>query len=433
MNMRKLIQTLLIRKAKRLIKKHQPMVIGVTGSVGKTSTRDAIAALLATTFDVAKNFENYNNEFGLPLTILQEKSPGRSVRGWLDVLLYHSQRPLQTFPNLFVLEYGVDRPGDMQMLCAIAKPRMAFLTGLSPVHVENFSSFDALIDEKTQLLDSVGKDGIVFLNADDPLVMASRSRVTARVVTYGFFENADVRALHVSVKTREDFSFEPGEHFCETRVDVQLPDHDGFEFILKNTLGRAAIRAVLAGMAVAKQLGVSNDHIIKQIAEIPKQPGRMNPIAGIKGSLIIDSSYNAAPASMQEALDVLRFFSPAEEARRIAVLGNMAELGSHTEQEHRAIGKRATEIPVDLLVTVGELARDIARGATNAGFDQTHMQHFHTSIEAGRYLDAQVKKGDIVLVKGSQSMRMEKAVKDIMAEPLRAKELLVRQYGNWLD
>lgn len=427
--MRKIIHTLLIRKAKRLIQKHQPMIIGVTGSVGKTSTRDAIAALLATTFDVAKNFENYNNEFGLPLTILQKKSPGRSVMGWLDVLFY---RP-QLVPNLFVLEYGVDRPGNIKMLCAIAKPRMAFLTGLSPVHAENFSSFNALIDEKIQLLESVAKEGIVFLNADDPLVMEQRSRVAARVVTYGFFDAADVRALHVSVKTREDFSFEPGEHFCETHVEVQLPEHDGFEFTLTNTLGRATIRAVLAGIAVAKQLGVPNDHIIKQISEIPKQPGRMNPIAGIKGSLIIDSSYNAAPASMQEALDVLRFFSPRDEARRIAVLGNMAELGSYAEQEHRAIGKRAAEISVDLLVTVGELARDIARGAMDAGFDEAHMQHFHTSLEAGRYLDAQVKKGDIVLVKGSQSMRMEKAVKDIMAEPLRAKELLVRQYGNWLN
>lgn len=427
--MRKLIQTLLIHKAKRLIQKYQPMIIGVTGSVGKTSTRDAVAALLASKFDVAKNFENYNNEFGLPLTIVQKKSPRRSVIGWLDVLLHHSQ----TFPNLFVLEYGVDRPGDMKMLCAIAKPRMAFLTGLSPVHAEYFSSFDALIDEKTQLLDAVGKDGIVFLNADDPLVVASRSRVKARVVTYGFSDKADVRVISVSVNTREDFSFEPGEIFSQTSVHVHCEDQSEFECVLTNTLGRAAIRAVLAGIAVAKQLGVSNDHIIKQITEIPKQPGRMNSIAGIKGSLIIDSSYNAAPASMQEALDVLQSFSPIESARRIAVLGNMAELGAVSEQEHRAIGKRAAEIPVDLLVTVGELARDIARGAIEAGIDETKIQHFKDSIEAGRYLDAQVKKGDIVLVKGSQSMRMEKTVKDIMAEPLRAKDLLVRQYGNWLD
>lgn len=157
----------------------------------------------------------------------------------------------------------------------------------------------------------------------------------------------------------------------------------------------------------------------------------MNPIPGVKGSLILDASYNAAPASMAAALDVLAAFVPREGARRIAVLGHMAELGPASESEHRMLGMRAAEAGVDLLVTVGEMSRDTARGAIEAGIAQTQMQHFTDSKEAGRWLDAQVQKGDIVLVKGSQSARMERVVKDVMAEPLRARELLVRQENGW--
>jgi UDP-N-acetylmuramoyl-tripeptide--D-alanyl-D-alanine ligase len=187
----------------------------------------------------------------------------------------------------------------------------------------------------------------------------------------------------------------------------------------------------LAAITVARHFGVSDDEILSSLSKIKREPGRMNPIPGIKGSLILDSSYNAAPASVQSALEVLGEFNSAEGARRIAVLGYMAELGKYSEQEHRMIGMRAQEAGVDLLVTVGEVARDIRRGAIEAGLREDQTQHFSNSVEAGRWLDSQIKKGDIILVKGSQSVRMERVVKDIMAEPSRAEELLVRQ--DWKD
>jgi UDP-N-acetylmuramoyl-tripeptide--D-alanyl-D-alanine ligase len=159
----------------------------------------------------------------------------------------------------------------------------------------------------------------------------------------------------------------------------------------------------------------------------------MNPIPGIKGSLILDASYNAAPASMGAALDVLASFTPQEGTRRIAVLGHMAELGQHSEQEHRLIGLKVGEVGVDLLLTVGELAGHIRQGAMEAGILEDHTQHVDSPEEAGRWLDREIRKGDIVLIKGSQSARTEKIVKDVMAQPLQAKDLLVRQEEIWLN
>lgn len=424
--MKEFIQNLIAQKAKRLVEKYHPIIVGVTGSVGKTSTRDAIATFLSTTFDVAPNFKNYNNEFGMPLTIFGKKSPGRSVFGWLSVLFSSPRK----FPQVFVLEYGIDRPGDMDALCEIATPTIAVMTRISHVHAEFFRSVEQLAEEKAKLLETVPENGLVVLNADDPRVMGLAQHARAPYRTYGFSGAAHVRAVDYGLWTRDDFSFEPGELFSKLSFGV-VSNHSRLDIEMKNVLGRSTASAVLAGVVVARHLGVSDEQIRSVIPRLVFEPGRMNAIAGIKGSLILDGSYNAAPASMQSALEVLAEFHPAESARRIAVLGHMAELGQYTEQEHRLVGMKAQEIGVDVLVTVGEMARDTRRGAIEAGMTEVHTQHFSDPVEAGRWLDGELRKGDIVLVKGSQSARMEKVVKDVMAEPMRASELLVRQDAYW--
>ncbi len=424
--MKTFVQNWIAQKAKKLIEKHKPIIIGVTGSVGKTSTRDAIATFLSTKFDVAPNFKNYNNEFGLPLTILGKKSPGRSLFGWLGVLFSSPKK----FPQVFVLEYGIDHPGDMDALCEIAEPTIAVMTRISPVHVEFFRSIEQLAEEKAKLLEHVAEDGLVVLNVDDPRVMGLVQHARAPHKTYGFSASASVRAVDYGLWTREDFSFKPGELFSKLSFGVESED-GRIDVEMKNVLGRSIVSAVLVGVTVARHLGVTDDQIRSAIPQLKFAPGRMNAIPGIKGSLILDGSYNAAPASMNAALEVLGEFHPVEGARRIAVLGHMAELGAFSEQEHRLIGMKAAEIGVDVLVTVGEMARDIGRGAIEAGVPEDHAQHFADPVEAGRFLDSELRKGDIVLVKGSQSARMEKVVKDVMAEPMRAPELLVRQEEYW--
>ncbi|MBI4435631.1 UDP-N-acetylmuramoyl-tripeptide--D-alanyl-D-alanine ligase [Candidatus Uhrbacteria bacterium] len=424
--MKKLIQHAITKKAKKLLALHHPLIIAVTGSVGKTSVRNAIATVLSAKFRVGATIKNYNNEFGVPLTILGAESPGKSIFGWLRVLFSSSK----SMPEVFVLEYGIDRPGDMKHLCEIAAPDIAVLTRISPVHAEYFRSIEELAEEKAGILAAAKQ--LVVLNADDPRVLGLAGHANAPVLLYGFSDRADVVAGDYQLTTRDDFSFEPGEEFSTVRATVTLDEGERLELTLKNMLGRTAVSALLPAIAIAKHLGLTGEQILEKLPTTQFEPGRMNPIPGIKGSLIIDSSYNAAPASMVAALDVLAEFHPAEKARRIAVLGHMAELGSYSEQEHRMIGLKAGEIGVDLLLTVGELARDIRRGAIEAGIPEEHTQHFDLPLEAGRWLDREIHKGDIVLVKGSQSARTEKIVKDVMAEPLRAADLLVRQDGAWL-
>lgn len=423
--MKTIIQHLITSKAKKLLAIHKPLIIAVTGSVGKTSVRNAIACVLSTKFRVGTTIKNYNNEFGVPLTILGVESPGKSIFGWLKVLLSSPK----AMPKVFVLEYGIDRPGDMKHLCEIAQPDIAVMTRISNVHAEYFRSIEELAEEKAVLLEHAKQ--LVILNADDPRVLGLEGHAHAPILTYGFSSVANVRASNYFLQTREDFSFEPGEHFSTITADVMTQDGDQLALELQNLLGQHSVNALLPAIAIAKHLGLSREQILEKLPTTQFEPGRMNPIPGIKGSLIIDSSYNAAPASMSAALDVLGEFHPSEGARRIAVLGHMAELGQYSEQEHRMIGLKVGEIGVDVLLTIGELARDIRRGAIEAGIPEEHTQHFDSPTEAGRWLDGEIRKGDIVLVKGSQSARTEKVVKDVMAEPLRAPELLVRQSEYW--
>ena len=419
--MKAFIKQKLKEKVKALLAEHQPIIVAVTGSVGKTSTRNAIATVLSAKYTVGTTIKNYNNEFGVPLSILGETSPGKSALGWMRILLTQPKN----VPEVFVLEYGVDRPGDMDYLCDIAAPDVAVLTRISPVHAEHFATVQALAEEKSKLLTRVRADGLSVVNADDKMVMGVSKHSTAPLLSYGFSDVADVRAQEPSMWTRQDYSFEPSELFSTLSFHVSMPEHDGFDVELKNMLGNASGSSALAAITVAQHLGLSHEEILSKISDIPKEPGRMNPIPGIKGSLIIDSSYNAAPASMAEALDVLQHFHPTEDGRRIAVLGHMAELGQYAEEEHRMLGMRVAEAGVDVLITVGELTRDTRRGAIEAGIPEEQTEHFHDSYEAGRWMDANIKKGDIVLVKGSRSATMEKVVKDVMAEPMRAEELII--------
>ncbi len=425
--MKQLVQNLLQSKVRKLIQKHKPRIIAVTGSVGKTSTKNAIAMVLSGKFRVRASTENYNNEFGVPLAILGLKSPGRSVRGWLKVLTYQEK----DFPEVLVLEFGADRPGDIQKLCELVPPEIGVVTAVSPVHAEHFGTIEKLADEKAALVTHVPENGLVVLNADDDRVAAFASRTSAPVLTYGF-RPADLQAIGYEVGVREDFSFDPGEEFSTTHVRVKSRNGE-VDLTLKNTLGKAQVSAALAATAVGLHLGLSFDEIFKRLLSYQSPPGRLRPLPGIKGTLVLDDSYNAAPASTSSALSTLQEFSPFEGRRRIAVLGDMAELGQYSEAEHRNVGLQAASGGVDLLLCVGEKARDICRGAAEAGMEAEHVLEFSNAEEAGRWLDRNIKQGDIVLVKGSQSARMEKVVKDIMAEPTRAPELLVRQYGKWLE
>lgn len=428
--MKSFVIKMLSRLARNKLKQFKPTIIGVTGSVGKTSTRSAIAIALGAKYRVRTPLKNYNNEIGLPLAVLGERSPGKSAWEWLK--LFWRARNIKDVPEYFVLEYGIDHPGDMAHLLAVAPPNYAVITALSPVHAENYPSFEALINEKAQLGEAVPEQGVVLLNGDDPQVVALRPRFTTSTQTYSL-THGDAYATDIRTRYVREESFDVGELFVETRATLHVGNQSA-ELILSNCVSSTLVSAALAACAVAVHYGVN---LVDAAAALSQKMspvnGRLRPLAGVKGSLIIDDSYNAAPASMLAGLEALRGFTPGEEYdRRIAVLGDMAELGAMSDDEHRALGVQVSQ-SADIFVAVGPQMKLAMEAAEAAGMTREQLEWFKDSIEAGRYLDRVVQTGDVVFVKGSQSLRMEKVVKDIMAEPQRAAELLVRQEERWLS
>ncbi len=423
--MKKLLLKILQARAKAVMTEFKPTVVAVTGSVGKTSTREAIALALAGSFAVRTPQKNYNNEFGLPLAILGEASPGKNPVKWLGLLVRSFN--IKKYPNMLVLEYGADKRGDIGTLCDIAEPDVAVITAISPVHVANYRSLDELVLEKQTLAMRTSNEGLVVLNADDATVAAMQTSIVTPITTYGIDDAADVVAGDIIVTTKPTIS---------TRALVRVGAEEA-ELVLDNCLGRTSVSACLAALAVAKYFKIElNDAVARLNKGVKPMPGRLNPLAGIKQTLIIDDTYNAAPASVAAALEVLHGFVPRHDLsskgnRRIAVLGKMAELGNLSMSEHEAVGKQVAEV-ANIFIAVGEEMKAAVAAAKMAGMKCGDVVWFATPTEAGRWLDANIETGDIVLVKGSQSARMEKAVRDVLAEPLRSSELLVRQERYWL-
>ena len=424
------IITLGLRKAaKRPLVNFKPTVVAVTGSVGKTSTKNAIAIALGAKYSVRKSEENYNNEIGVPLAILGEPSPGRNAWEWIK--LFRRARQVKTFPKMLALEFGADKPGDISALCNLATPEVGVITAVSPVHAANYPNFATLAEEKATLGDHVPEHGLVVLNIDDPTVALMKDRFKAPVITYGT-KDANIVATNIRIETRLDDSFDPEEVFAVTRATVNA-NGETAELVLRNCLGTMPVLASLAAIAVARHVKIPVVKAVEALNEhFEPASGRLRPIPGIKGSLILDDSYNAAPASVMAALETLAAFETVEHKRKIVVLGTMAELGQYSEAEHRNIGKKVASV-ADLFIAVGPDMKFAADEAGRAGMDADAIEWLTDSVEAGRYLDRTIKKGDIVLVKGSQSARMERAVKDIMADPLRAKDFLCRQDEKWLS
>jgi len=419
-NMRRFLQHLLRILAAAVLKKYRPYVIAVTGSVGKTSTKEAIFAV-SKSFEpkTRRSFANYNTEIGVPLTILSEKEKIRGFRSWLKVILKGlTLLALRLdYPKILILEMAADRPGDIKYLTEFVKPNVGVVTAIGeiPVHVEFFSGPKAVAREKAVLIESVAPSGRSILNYDDEVVLEMKEKSRARVLTFGFSPEADVKATNYEMRSPASgdqagisFKLEYGGSFVPAR--------------LYDVFGKQAVYAVLAAASCGLVLGMNLVEISEALKNYQSPPGRMRIIKGIKNAWIIDDTYNASPLSTTAALEALRAI---EGKRKIAVLGDMREIGKYSEEAHQTIGEKAAEF-ADLLFTVGEKARFIKSAAIQYGLSEEKIFHFDTQEEAGRALQNAVKQEDIILIKGSRAMKMEKIVEEIMAEPRRADELLVR-------
>ncbi|MDD4333179.1 MAG: Mur ligase family protein [Patescibacteria group bacterium] len=428
--MKKILQFKLKILASLILKKYKPEVIGITGSVGKTSAKEAIFAILSTNFKVRRNIKNYNNEIGLPLTIIGVDSPGRSIFGWFNVFFKAIKLILfrdKNYPDILILEMGVDRPGDMNYLLSIVTPNIGVVTRIGPTHLEYFESIEHIQKEKGGLIGNLQKGGWAILNYDDELVRKISDRSKVKVITYGFEKGAQVRAEEIR------FSFENKEEAANLLgISFKLSYNGSFvPVLLPNVISFASVYAALAGASIGVAYGINLLKISQALKSYQSPRGRMNLVEGEKGTLIIDDTYNSSPQSTMSALDLVCKIKVNNGGQKFAVLGDMLELGSYSEEGHREVGRYAVESRINVLVTVGERARDIYRGAEEAGMSRDFIFQFSNSEEAGKFIEKRMKKNDLILVKGSQGMRMEKIVKEIMGDPLRAKELLVRQDKEW--
>jgi UDP-N-acetylmuramoyl-tripeptide--D-alanyl-D-alanine ligase len=340
--------------------------IGITGSVGKTTTKELLADVLSTKAPTLRNEANWNTEIGVPLTLLRLTDNHR----WA------------------VLEMAMRANGQIRELARIAEPEVGVVTNVGQVHAEQLGSMDAIAWAKSELIQELPARGLAVLNADDPRVAAMAGKAACRVVTYGIRGGADIRAEVVEPRSLEGLrlSLAAGEHSAD--VEMKLPGRH-------NALNAAAAAAVALneGFTLAEAtaaLGQSN-------------PYRLQQRPGIKGSLIIDDSYNASPASMRAALDLLA----DAKGRHIAVIGDMRELGQYEEESHGDIGVYAAQ-RADVIVAVGEKSRMIVDAARLAGHPSAHA--YMSKSDAVDDVKRNLRAGDVVLVKASRALGLETVV-----------------------
>jgi UDP-N-acetylmuramoyl-tripeptide--D-alanyl-D-alanine ligase len=418
---KKIIVALLTWEAKRVLTKKKPYVIAVTGNLGKTSTKDAVYAVLKDHFYVRRSEKSFNSDFGVPLTILGEKSAWNHPLKWLGIL-YRGFFVAQDsdYPTHLVLEIGADKPGDIKSIAKWLTPDIAVMTQFAevPVHVEFFKDREHLIKEKEYLPKSLREEGLFIYNADDHDSVLMKERISARNLSYGIEHVSDAYARHISVYGEPDGTL-ANATICGEEVKITLPQ----------VLGKSPVYATLPALLIAHELQVPLSHAVTALRDGEKPKGRMRLLPGMNKSTIIDDTYNSSPKAVHHGLKTMQTVDA--KGRKIVVLGDMLELGDHTREEHYKVGKEVAKT-AHMLITVGVRSRFIAEGALDAGMKDEDILECESSLDAGKELVSRVKEGDVVYVKGSQSMRMEKAVKMILASEHDPHKLLVRQDTEWL-
>jgi UDP-N-acetylmuramoyl-tripeptide--D-alanyl-D-alanine ligase len=353
------------------------LIVGVTGSVGKTSTKETIASVLGRWKPTYRSAGNLNSEIGLPLSLL-------------DITPVHGAAVLEMG--------GAYAFGEIRLLAEIAQPRIGVVTNVHPVHLERMGTVEAIAETKSELVEAIPEDGWAILNGDDPRVRAMAERCQGRVLFYGLAAGNDVRATEVESEGLEGTAFWLHLGSESNRVKVPL-------------IGGHAVELALAAIAVGYAVGMDLADMLQGLAE-PGVQVRLLIVPGPSGSQMIDDTYNASTPSVMSALGLLDAMNPT---RAIAVLGDMRELGEVSEREHVAVGRRAGEV-ADLIVTFGEMARTIAREAatTDGRFDVGPPAVTSFALEQRedliQFLLHELREGDVVLLKGSRGLQMEEIV-----------------------
>lgn len=385
-------------------RKYHPKIIAITGSNGKTSTKEAVFAVLKNKYKVRKSEKNYNTEIGVPLSVFGIEAP-KNKFGWPAVLFGATKEAYfaKDIPEILILEIGADKPGDIKYLTGFIKPDIAIVTAIGdfPVHVAAYGGPKAVAEEKSQLVKALETNGVAILNFDDKTVLEMKEKTKGHVFTFGFEDGADIKAIEM----QNNFGDFPGISFKIESDGKMVPAK------IENVYGKPVVYAALAAIAVGEVMNMNLIEIADALKKYEAPKGRLNLIKGINESYILDDTYNASPLSTGSALEVLKEL-PAK--RKIVALGDMKELGKYSEEAHIVIGEEAAKI-ADYIFTVGDEAEFIAQGALESGFKKENIFKFKKSAEVGKVLREMILEGDLVLIKGSRSMKMELIVEEIKA------------------
>jgi UDP-N-acetylmuramoyl-tripeptide--D-alanyl-D-alanine ligase len=407
---RNVVVSILTFEARMVLHYHNPRVIVVSGSVGKTTTKDMLYAALAGSVHVRKSEKSFNSEIGVPLTILGLPNARMSFLGWLENIIHGIGVVLQKqYPDVLVLEVGADHPGDLRRLRWLA-PSVTVFTRFPdvPAHVEFFSSPEAVIEEKREMRRALREDGTLCINADDVNMQEEPISETQQRISYGYAESATVQMKEYAHTYTTEGRISGGSvrvTYGKEEQSVQLA----------GVLGAHYAYSIGAAIAVACDvfripMATATSRLSAQSASV-YAPGRMRILTGIHGSTLIDDTYNASPAAVRGMIETLKEI-PTQQ-RKIVVLGDMMELGNYAARAHRKAGEQVAEF-ADLFVAVGARMKEALHAAQQTGNCRTVW--FPDAVQAGEFLRDEVGQGDVIALKGSRhAIRMERAVKVLLA------------------
>lgn len=460
---KKIVITIITWQARIIIKKNNPIIIGITGNLGKTSTKDFIYNALKHNLKseeghtlVISSKKSMNSEFGIPLTILEEESGWGNPILWLKILIDGFARIFEKAHfKYLVLEIGADAPGDIESLCSYLKPDIAVLTGFAevPVHIEFFGGDrNRLVREKKHLVDALKPGGTFIYNLDDKDCVNIANELkkdvesgvrNAKLKSYSIKNpDADAHAANIDfVLTKSDVGIQKLEGI---NADLKFKTGDDKKISMNGVIGNAVIYTLLPSLLIAEEFGISLDKAIHDIENTKRTNGRMRILDGFFNTIIIDDTYNSSPKAVENGLNTINKLDI--EKKKIFVLGDMLELGEFTKSEHERIGTLVAN-HCDILLTCGIRAKLIAESAIRSGMNGENVYITGDSIETGKellriledlreddYKNGKTEKevgGNLVFVKGSQGARMEKVVQMILADHHNSNIDLVRQDKAW--
>lgn len=427
---KKLLIKILVLLSGAILKKHKPFIIAVTGNLGKTTTKDSIAAAFSGQDAFIASKKSLNSDLGIPLTIIGASSGWRSISKWLEIIwkgikVYFGR----DYKKYLILEVGADTKGDIENVTKYLRPNITVMTQFSevPVHIENFKNRKELIREKRYLAEAIVDGGTFIYNSDcvDSVDMLEDLAED--------FKNRNIKVLSFGTKTADIVATSIVNSVTNKKVSAKVILKDDTKNILNlecdGVLGESPIICALPAILIADEMNLDIYQSLEKIKTSERAPGRMRILNGRNKSIIIDDSYNSSPLAAAHGVKTVGDLKII--GRKIFIIGDMMELGTFTKEEHLKLGKQIAKY-AHILITVGLRSRDVAESAMDNGLGEGWVLQCDDAYQAGREVQQLLRSGDLVYIKGSQSMRLERATMMILDEDLKAKDYLPRQESEWL-